>query len=160
MCASKEYSSAVFEKLHAKSKMRTMENHFTSYLPNETSFQESWIERFALIIFITMYYLFDIVNVTRKVYVVIVNEEKQKMKQRPLFGGIVKHNTKFYCIYKNPDRDFESVVEQFRYHIPKGGTISVQHSNILRHWLLRITSRWSSDFIRSKLNVLIVTMYS
>ena len=160
MCASQEYSSAVFEKLHAKSKIRMMENHLTSYLTNETSFQESWIERFALIIFITMYYLFDIVNVTRKLYVVIVNEEKQKMKQRPLFGGIVKHNTKFYCIYKNPDRDFESVVEQFRYHIPKGGTISVQHSNILRHWLLRITSRWSSDFIRSKLNVLIVTMYS
>ena len=160
MCASQEYSSAVFEKLHAKSKIRMMENHLTSYLTNEMSFQESWIERFALIIFITMYYLFDIVNVTRKVYVVIVNEEKQKMKQRPLFAGIVKHNTKFYCIYKNPDRDFESVVEQFRYHIPKGGTISVQQSNILRHWLLRITSRWSSDFIRSKLNVLIVTMYS
>ena len=73
----------------------------TSYLTNETSFQESWIERFALIIVITMYYLFEIVNVTRKVYAVLVNEEKQKMKQRSFFGGIVKHNTKFYCIYKN-----------------------------------------------------------
>ena len=31
------------------------------------------------------------------------------MKQRSLFGGIVKDNTKSYCIYKNPDRDFESV---------------------------------------------------
>ena len=34
---------------------------------------------------------------------------KKKMKQRSLFGGIVKDNTKSYCIYKNPDRDFESV---------------------------------------------------
>ena len=110
-----------------------MENHLTSYLTNETSFQESRIKRFALIIFITMYYLFKMVNVTRKVYVVLVNEEKQKMKQRSLFGGIVKHNTKFYCIYKNPDGDFESVAELFRYHIPKGGTISLQYSNILRH---------------------------
>ena len=68
----------------------------TSYLTNETSFQESWIERFALIIVITMYYFFKIVNVARKVYVVLVNKEKQKMKQRSLFGGIAKHNTKFY----------------------------------------------------------------
>ena len=52
-------------------------------------------------------------NVTRKVYVVVVNEEKQKMKQRSLFGGIVKDNTKFHCIYKNPDGDFESVLERF-----------------------------------------------
>ena len=110
-----------------------MENHLTSYLTNETSFQESRIKRFALIIFITMYYLFKMVNVTRKVYVVLVNEEKQKMKQRSLFGGIVKHNTKFYCIYKNTDGDFQSVAEQFLYHIPKGGTISLQYSNILRH---------------------------
>ena len=111
-----------------------MENLLTSYLTNETSFQESWIECFfALIIFITMYYLFDIENVTGKVYVVVVNEEKQKMKQRSLFGGIVNHNAKFYCIYKNHDGDFESVVERFRYHIPKGGTISLQYSNILRH---------------------------
>ena len=73
-----------------------MENHLTSYLTNETSFQESWIERFALIIVITMYYFFKIVNVARKVYVVLVNKEKQKMKQRSLFGGIAKHNTKFY----------------------------------------------------------------
>ena len=80
-----------------------------------------------------MYYLFDIENVTGKVYVVVVNEEKQKMKQRSLFGGIVKYNTKFYYIYKNPDGDFESVAERFRYHIPKGGTISLQYSNILRH---------------------------
>ena len=110
-----------------------MENHLTSYLTNETSFQESRIKRFALIIFITMYYLFKMVNVTRKVYIVLVNEEKQKMKQQSLFGGIVNHNTKFYCIYKNHDGDFESVVERFRYHIPKGGTISLQYSNILRH---------------------------
>ena len=34
---------------------------------------------------------------------------KKKMKQRSLFGGIVKDNTQSYCIYKNPDRDFESV---------------------------------------------------
>ena len=105
----------------------------TSYLTNETSFQESWIKRFALITFMTTYYFFEIVIVTRKVYVLVVNEEKQKMKQRSLFGGIVKHNTKFYCIYKNPDGDFESVAELFRYHIPKGGTISLQYSNILRH---------------------------
>ena len=70
------------------------------------------------------------VNVTRKVYIVLVNEEKQKMKQRSLFGGIVKHNTKFYCIYKNPDGDLESVVDPFRYHIPKRGAISLQYSNI------------------------------
>ena len=125
--------SVVFEKLHAKSKIRTMENHLTSYLTNGTSFQESWIERFTLIIFIAMYCLFDIVNVTRKVYLVVVNEEKQKMKQRSHFGGIIKHNTKFYCTYKNSDGDFESVVEGFRYHIPKGGTYSLQYSNILRH---------------------------
>ena len=131
MCASQEYSPTVFEKLHAKSKIRTMENHLTLYLTNETSFQESWIERFALIIIMTIYYLFDIVNVTRKEYVMVVNEEKQKMKQQSLFGGIVKHNTKFYCICKYPDGDFEPVVEQFRYHIPKGGTISLQYSNIL-----------------------------
>ena len=108
----------------------------TSYLTNETSFQESWIKRFALIIFIikaNMYYLFEIVNMTRKVYAVVVNEEKQKMKQRPLFGGIVKHDTKFYCIYKNPDGDFESVAERFQYHIRKGGTFCLQYSNILRH---------------------------
>ena len=90
-----------------------MENYLTSYLTNETSFQESRIKHFALIIFITMYYLFKMVNVTRKVYIALVNEEKQKMKQRSLFGGIVKHNTKFYCIYKNPDGDFESAAERF-----------------------------------------------
>ena len=133
MCASQEYSSAVFEKLHAKSKIRMMENHLTSYLTNETSFQESWIERFALIIVITMYYFFKIVNVARKVYVVLVNKEKQKMKQRSLFGGIAKHNTKFYWIYKNPDGDFESAAERFWYHIPKAGTIYLQYSDILRH---------------------------
>ena len=110
-----------------------MENYLTSYLTNETSFQESRIKHFALIIFITMYYLFKMVNVTRKVYIALVNEEKQKMKQRSLFGGIVKHNTKFYCIYKNPDGDFESVVDPFQYHIPKGGAISLQYSNILCH---------------------------
>ena len=38
---------------------------------------------------------------------------KKKMKQRSLFGGIVKDNTKSYCIYKNPDRDFESVAVFF-----------------------------------------------
>ena len=80
-----------------------------------------------------MYYLFDIVNVTRKLYLVVVNEEKQKMKQRSHFGGIVKHITKFYCTYKNSDGNFESVVERFRYHIPKGGTYSLQYSNILHH---------------------------
>ena len=133
MCASQEYFFAVFEKLHAKSKIHTMENHLTSYLTSETSFQESWIERFALIIFITKYYLFDIVNVTRKVYLVVVNQEKQKMEQRSLFGGIVKHNTKSYGTYKNPDGDFESVNERFRNHIPEGGTISLQYSNILCH---------------------------
>ena len=52
-------------------------------------------------------------NVTRKVCVVVVNEGKQNMKLRSLFSGIVKGNTKFYCIYKNPDGDFESVVEWF-----------------------------------------------
>ena len=62
-----------------------------------------------------MYYLFEIVNVTRKLYVVVVNEEKQKMKQQSLFGGNVKHNTKFYYIYKNPDGDFESAAEWFQY---------------------------------------------
>ena len=35
------------------------------------------------------------------------------MKQWSLFGGIVKDNTKSYCIYKNPDRDFESVAVLF-----------------------------------------------
>ena len=43
----------------------------------------------------------------------VLNEEKQKMKQRSLFGGIIKDNTKSYCIYKNPDRDFESVAVLF-----------------------------------------------
>ena len=43
----------------------------------------------------------------------VLNEEKRKMKQRSLFGGIVKNNTKSYCIYKNPDTDFESVVVLF-----------------------------------------------
>ena len=43
----------------------------------------------------------------------VLNEEKQKMKQWSLFGGIVKDNTKSYCIYKNPDRDFESVAVLF-----------------------------------------------
>ena len=62
-----------------------------------------------------MYYLFEIVNVTRKLYVVVVNEEKQKMKQQSLFGGNVKYNTKFYYIYKNPDGDFESAAEWFQY---------------------------------------------
>ena len=138
MCASQEYSSAVFEKLHAKSKIRMMENHLTSYLTNETSFQESWIKHFALIIFITMYFLFKIMNVTKKVYVVFVNEEKQKMKQRSLFGSIVKHNTKFYCIYKNPDGDFKFVAEWFQYHILKGGTISLQYSNILCHYKITV----------------------
>ena len=52
-------------------------------------------------------------NVTRKVYVEVVNEEKQEIKQRSLFGGIVKDNNKFYCIYKNPDGDFKSAVKQF-----------------------------------------------
>ena len=60
-----------------------------------------------------MYYFLEIVNVTRMVYIVLVNEEKQEMKQRSVFGGIVKHNTKFYCIYKNTDGDFQSVAEQF-----------------------------------------------
>ena len=63
-----------------------MDNHLTLYLTNETPFLKSWIKRFVLIIFTTMCYLFD-------------NEcdkkggrsgsEKQKMKQRSLFGGIV-----------------------------------------------------------------------
>ena len=66
MCASQEYSSTVFEKLHAKSKIHMMENHLTSYLTNEMSFQESWIKRFAFIVFVTMYYLFKIMNVTKK----------------------------------------------------------------------------------------------
>ena len=35
------------------------------------------------------------------------------MKQRSLFGGIVKDNTKSYCIYKNPNRDFKSVAVWF-----------------------------------------------
>ena len=49
----------------------------------------------------------------RKVYVVVVNEEKQKMKQPSIFGGIVKDNTKFYCSYKSPNGAFESVAERF-----------------------------------------------
>ena len=43
----------------------------------------------------------------------VVNEGKQKMRQRSLFGGTVKYNAKSYCIYKNPDRDFESVAVLF-----------------------------------------------
>ena len=35
------------------------------------------------------------------------------MKQRSYFGGIVKDNTKSYCIYKNPNRDFKSVAVWF-----------------------------------------------
>ena len=35
------------------------------------------------------------------------------MKQQSLFRGIVNDNTKAYCIYKNPDRDFESVAVLF-----------------------------------------------
>ena len=35
------------------------------------------------------------------------------MKQPSLFGGIVKDNTKAYCIYKNHGRDFESVAVLF-----------------------------------------------
>ena len=52
-------------------------------------------------------------NVKRKMYVVVVNEEKQKMKQPSIFGGIVKDNTKFYCSYKSPNGAFESVAERF-----------------------------------------------
>ena len=37
----------------------------------------------------------------------------KKMKQRTLFGGVAKDCTKLYCVYKNPDGDFESVVERF-----------------------------------------------
>ena len=53
-----------------------MENHLTPYLTNETSFLESWIKRLVFIIVITMYYLFD--RECDKVYVIVVNEEKQK----------------------------------------------------------------------------------
>ena len=35
------------------------------------------------------------------------------MKQQSLFGGIVKDNTKSYCIYENPNRDFKSVAVLF-----------------------------------------------
>ena len=51
----------------------------------------------------------------RKVYVMlmVVNEGQQKMRERSLFGDTVKYNAKSYCIYKNPDRDFESVVVLF-----------------------------------------------
>ena len=57
----------------------------------------------------------SIKNVTRKMYVMlmVLNEEKQKLKKRSLFGGTVKDNTKSYCIYKNSDRDFESVAVLF-----------------------------------------------
>ena len=40
-------------------------------------------------------------------------KKNKKMKERSLFGGIVKDNNKFYCIYKTPNEDFESVVEWF-----------------------------------------------
>ena len=43
----------------------------------------------------------------------VVNEGKQKMREQSLFGDTVKYNAKSYCIYKNPDRDFESVVVLF-----------------------------------------------
>ena len=49
----------MFENLHAKSKIHTMEKDLTLYLTNEMPFSESWMERFVLIIFITMYYLFN-----------------------------------------------------------------------------------------------------
>ena len=49
---------------------------------------------------------------TRKVYVVVVNEEK-KNETAIFFGGIVKDNTKFYCVYKIIDGDFESAVKRF-----------------------------------------------
>ena len=87
----------MFENLHAKCKILTMENNLTSYLSNETSFSESSVERLFLIIFTTMYYLFD--RECDKKGVRSGSEEgKQKMKQRSLFGVIVKGNTKFYCI--------------------------------------------------------------
>ena len=70
-------------------------------------------------------------NVSRKVYVLVVNGEKQKMKQQSLFGGIVKDNTKFYCIYKNPDGDFEYVVEWFAYRKRR------KLGRKTRSWLLR-----------------------
>ena len=44
---------------------------------------------------------------------IVLNEEKQKMKQRSRFGVIVKDNAKSYFIYKNLDRDFESVAVLF-----------------------------------------------
>ena len=45
------------------------------------------------------------------------NEEKQKMKQWSLFGGIVIKliDTKFYCIYKNPDWEFEYLFDIITY---------------------------------------------
>ena len=54
-------------------------------------------------------------NVTRKVFkiLIVLNEEKQKMKQRSRVGVIVKDNAKSYFIYKNLDRDFESVAVLF-----------------------------------------------
>ena len=44
---------------------------------------------------------------------IVLNEEKQKMKQRSRFGVIVKDNAKSYFIYENLDRDFESVAVLF-----------------------------------------------
>lgn len=35
------------------------------------------------------------------------------MKQRTIFGGIAKDNSKLYCVYKNPSSDFECIVERF-----------------------------------------------
>ena len=99
-----------------------------------------------------MYYFLEIVNVTRKVYIVLLNEEKQKMKQRSLFGGIVKHNTKFYCIYKNPDGDFESVAQWFRYMSRKEVlfpfNIATYYVIAKSLWIFSVSAK---DFIRSKL---------
>ena len=39
--------TAVFENLHAKTKICVMENHLTSYLTSEMSFLESWERMFC-----------------------------------------------------------------------------------------------------------------
>ena len=74
----------MFENLHAKCKILTMENNLTSCLSNETSFSESWVERLFLIIFTTIYYLLDR-ECDKKGVRSGREEEKQKMKQRDPF---------------------------------------------------------------------------
>ena len=61
---------------------------------------------------ITMYFLFD--RECDKKGVRSDSEWRKTINEGAMsFWLYCKNNTKFYCFYKNPDGDFESVVERF-----------------------------------------------